>query len=396
MSHLPDADVLALPLTLSFSGRSCPNLILKAAITEQLCTMPGGKPTPELERVYAIWGAGRLGIFHTGNIMVHRDHLEAKANAIIDKDVNADWYIPSYTRLQDTVKKAAKAAGYAPPLLIGQLSHMGGEAEHPLIGGVHGTRPSDWTQEGIADIIDRFAYAAGVLHSAGFDGIQIHGAYKNFITLFLSSISNTRTDVYGGTIQNRARVLLEIIDAIQKRVDDSSFVISLKLTSSDFSEGGLSDFELVILCRLLEGAKVDYIELSGGTYEGVTDNQQSSLRKDQAFFLSFASKIRSSLTHTKFIPTGGFKTASSMARTLTTDKADFIGLARSLTHEPHLAEALLSGSSAQAKPNKLPRSTDIQLDAALEQVRRMGEGLPVLDFSDEEVVRRWMKQREGD
>jgi len=113
---------------------------------------------------------------HTGNIMVHRAHLEAPGNAILDKDDRSEWHVPALRRVTEAAKRGAMEAGCPPSLLMGQLAHLGGqaflEAEYGKTG-TPGERPDEWTEEGIRDMIERFAYAAWVLYNAGFDGVQV-------------------------------------------------------------------------------------------------------------------------------------------------------------------------------------------------------------------------------
>jgi len=176
-------------------------------------------------------------------------------------------------------------------------------------------------------------------------------------------------------------------------VNDPSFVLGVKLNSTDFLHGGLLGQEPRELVRRLEEAEVDYIELSGGTLESrESDHKPSS---SDGHFLAFAEKIRPALTRTKLAVTGGFKTAECMASAVRSGATDFVGLARSLTHEPTLARDILVGETTRAKPNRLPVSLAVNLDAGISQIQRMGQGLERLDFSDQEVVEKWMKERGG-
>jgi len=211
-------------------------------------------------------------------------------NTIIDRDLPSGY-------LEDWVEvaRAAKSEG---SLVIGQLNHPGrqvpvniqpypeapSDVEHPPTGGILYGRPAPLTIEGIKDIVQRFAYAASVLHRAGFDGIQVkfrhryrysmslnqtqlHAAHGYLLSQFLASRTNIRKDEYGGSLNNRARILLEIIEAIKQAVQNPFFIISVKLNSQDFMHDGLSAEESIMVAKLLENAGVDLIEVSGGTYE---------------------------------------------------------------------------------------------------------------------------------
>jgi 2,4-dienoyl-CoA reductase-like NADH-dependent reductase (Old Yellow Enzyme family) len=127
-------------------------------------------------------------------------------------------------------------------------------------------KPREATQEDLNTIIDGFAHAAEFLEHAGFDGMQLHGAHGYLIAQFLSLSTNQRTDRYGGSLENRMRLVLEIAAAIKKRVS-ARFILGIKVNSVEFQDKGFTSDEAVLLCQALEKAQFDYVETSGGTYE---------------------------------------------------------------------------------------------------------------------------------
>jgi 2,4-dienoyl-CoA reductase-like NADH-dependent reductase (Old Yellow Enzyme family) len=142
------------------------------------------------------------------------------------------------------------------------------------------------TEKQIAGIVTAFVDAAVFLSKADWDGIQLHAAHGYLLAQFLSPTTNTRTDRYGGSFENRARIVLDIILAIRAQVL-TTFIISLKINSVEFQEGGFSIQDAADLCTLLEHkASVDFVELSGGTYEELAfDHKRESTKKREAFFL---------------------------------------------------------------------------------------------------------------
>ncbi|EJD45600.1 FMN-linked oxidoreductase [Auricularia subglabra TFB-10046 SS5] len=274
---------LGQPLLLPFSGRLARNKVLKSATSERLATFDAadefsrGKPTEELINLFKIWGEGEIGIIVTGNIMVHRSHIESAGAIILDQAIPTD-YTPSLRQLA----RAAKAHG---SLLIGQLSHPGrqtsgilqplpvsaSDVQLILEGGsspaTHG-RPRALPVHEIHEIVTRFVWAAQALYRADFDGVQIHAAHGYLIGQFLSPRTNLRTDIYGGSLENRARLLYEIVEAVRSAIADQRFIISVKLNVDDFVEGGFSLEDSLHVAERLEALRVDLIELSGGTYEG--------------------------------------------------------------------------------------------------------------------------------
>jgi 2,4-dienoyl-CoA reductase-like NADH-dependent reductase (Old Yellow Enzyme family) len=152
-------------------------------------------------------------------------------------------------------------------------------------------KPHAASTEEIQRVVDGFAHAAEYLDKAGYDGIELHGAHGYLLAQFLSPTTNQRTDKYGGSLENRARLTLEIAQEIRKRVK-SDFIVGIKLNSVEFQEKGFQPEEARELCSLLEKNSFDFVELSGGTYESLAfEHKKDSTRKRESFFLEFADKI---------------------------------------------------------------------------------------------------------
>ena len=129
--------------------------------------------------------------------------------------------------------------------------------------------------------------AYNAVHRAGFDGIEIHGANGYLVDQFIQDITNKRTDEYGGSLENRARFVYEIIEAIKAKVADPKFSVAIKLNSVEFQQGGFTPEECVQVCKHLEELEVDWIELSGGTYEALVFNHtRESTKKREGVFQS--------------------------------------------------------------------------------------------------------------
>ena len=203
-------------------------------------------------------------------------------------------------------------------------------------------KPHAATQDEIDRIVEGFAHAAEFLHKAGYDGIQLHSAHGYLLAQFLAKTTNKRTDKYGGDLYGRSRIIVEIAQAIRRKVSDSAFVVSIKLNSVEFQEGGFTPEEAKSLCKLLEENRFDFVELSGGTYESVAfTHKRESTKKREAFFLDFADQITPILTETKAYVTGGFKSVGAMADAL--KSVDGVGLGRIICQEPALPKLFLGG-----------------------------------------------------
>ncbi|KAF2855111.1 NADH:flavin oxidoreductase/NADH oxidase-like protein [Plenodomus tracheiphilus IPT5] len=404
-SEKRDVSALAKPLTFAFSKRTAPNRFLKGAMTERLSSWDPqnlearGVPSKNLINVYRRWGEGEYGITLTGNIMIDYENLEAAGNPIIPR--GAPYEGERFENFKELATQAKKHGS----LIVGQVSHPGRQVadmfqKNPIsasdvkletvVMGMTFAKPRAATEEDIKNVIEGFAHAAEYLEKAGYDGIQLHGAHGYLLAQFLSPTTNKRTDKYGGSLENRARIITEIGQEIRRRTSDS-FILGIKLNSVEFQEGGFDTQEAVTLCKILEDNTFDFVELSGGTYEKlVFGHERESTKKREAFFLEFAEKITPSLNKTRTYVTGGFKTASAMADALST--VDGVGLARPTTQEPELARQIISGE-VDAAINQLTDDIDFPLTniASGTQIRQMGKDQQPIDLSDQKNYEAFQK-----
>ncbi len=351
------------PLTLP-CGAVLPNRLSKAAMTEGLAD-PRGVPTAELERLYRVWGAGGAGMLLSGNVHVDGDHLERPGNVIIDR--------PADGEMLDALLRWTGAAKAGGAQFWAQISHAGRQTMKPvnahpkapsavklgLPGGQFG-QPVALTGAEIDELIRRFAQAAAVCAEGGFDGAQIHAAHGYLISQFLSPRANQRTDQWGGSLENRARFLLEVVKATRAAVP-AGFAVSVKLNSADFQRGGFAFEDSLQVARWLEAAGVDLIEISGGTYEqprllgleGMEPVEQPGVAAStiarEAYFVDFALAMKDTLK-VPLMVTGGFRSRAAMEEALARGAADVIGLGRPLCAQPDGAARLLAGAA------ELPRA----------------------------------------
>jgi 2,4-dienoyl-CoA reductase-like NADH-dependent reductase (Old Yellow Enzyme family) len=205
-------------------------------------------------------------------------------------------------------------------------------------------KPKALKKEEIHDIINRYVKTASLCKKAGFTGIQVHAAHGYLLSQFLSPITNKRNDEFGGNIENRSRILFEIIRKIRKEVG-SQFPISVKLNSSDFQRGGFTEEESLEVIKRLDEAGIDLLEISGGTYEKVVffmlneiDTMTSErTKRREAYFIDFAKKVRE-ITQLPLMITGGFRSYAFCNTCLHNEELDFIGMARPfLTNLPEIS-----------------------------------------------------------
>lgn len=393
------------PLHFEFSGQTAPNRFLKAAMTERISSWDPqnfearGIPTDNLINVYKRWGEGDLGLILTGNIMMEYDQLEAAGNPIIPRTAK-----PEGKRFEAFRRLAAESKAHG-SLIVGQVSHPGRQvgsriqkdpvsaSDVHLEGTVMGMtfeKPHPASNEEIERIVDGFAHTAEYLYKAGFDGIELHGAHGYLLSQFLSPTTNKRTDKYGGNLESRARLIIDIAEAIRARVPPS-FILGIKINSVEFQDKGFDPEECKSLCASLEAHHFDFVELSGGTYEQIAfAHKRDSTRKREAFFLDFAETIVPALSKTKTYITGGFKTVGAMVNALAT--VDGIGLARPVCQEPRLCSAILNGDVKGAIKQKVDEN-DFGLTnvAAGTQIRMIGKDQEPIDLSQEDKVKAFFK-----
>lgn len=408
-SDTNDASALGKPLKFEFSGRTAKNRFLKAAMTERISSWDPkdfkarGIPSKNLINVYKLWGEGEFGQILTGNIMIEYDQLEAMGNPIIPRD--AEFSGPRFEAFKE-LAAASKAHG---SLIVGQVSHPGRQVENRIqknpisasdvqlkgnVMGMQFNKPHAASQEEIDNVIDGFAHAAEFLEKAGYDGIELHGAHGYLLAQFLSETTNLRTDKYGGSLQNRLRLILEVADACRKRVS-KEFIIGIKINSVEFQDKGFSPDDARGLCQELENARFDYIELSGGTYESLAfGHKRDSTKKRESFFIEFAEQIVKPLSKTKTYITGGLKTVGGMVKAL--DIVDGVGLARPVCQEPRLPKDILSGKVTGALHLKAD-DNDFGLTNVIAgtQIRQLGKNQEPIDMSDEKNVEAFKKDMEA-
>ena len=344
------------PITLP-CGAVLKNRLAKAAMTEGLAD-PAGRPTTELARLYERWGAGGAGLLLSGNVQIDAHHLERPGNVIIDAEPDAAML----TALR-TWTGAATAHGAH---FWAQISHAGRQTQKPvnphpkapsavklgLPGGQFG-EPVAMTADDIAAVVSGFARAARVCREGGFTGVQVHAAHGYLLSQFLSPRSNQRDDPWGGSLENRARLLLDVVAAVRAAVG-GDFPVAVKLNSADFQKGGFAFDEALMVADWLAAAGVDLIEVSGGTYEqpkllgleGVepVDGQgvkESTLARE-AYFVDFARAMQARVTVPMMV-TGGLRRRDAMAEVLASGAADVIGLGRPMCVMTDAPAQLLSG-----------------------------------------------------
>lgn len=338
-------------------GATLSNRIVKAAMSEGMADVHG-HATPRLEALYRRWGKSGAGLLLSGNIQVDRDHLERPLNIVLDGTEG----LPALRRMVE----AGRADGAH---FWAQISHTGrqvsshinsaplscSDVEIDVIrdAGFSFAAPRAMSEAEIADAVGRFAHTARLAQQAGFTGVEVHGAHGYLISQFLSPLSNTRTDHWGGSLANRARFLLVVIAAIRAAVGPK-FPIGLKLNASDFQKGAFTAAECREVVGWLNNTSLDLLELSGGSLEqpkvvGVAlkdegeDGRRTSTIQREAYFIEFAAGI-TAVAKMPVMVTGGFRTLSGMTGALADAELDLVGIGRPMIADPGIPTKLLAGA----------------------------------------------------
>lgn len=345
------------------NGHSVPNRIAKAAMEENMADQAsdlGQVPGEQLVNLYQAWADGGAGMIITGNVMVDPKAMTGPGGVVLEQGTLDD---PDVRTRFERWAQAGKAGGAS---LIMQISHPGRQlyaaqgTEAVSASASQLDMGSDtlsnlfaqaraMTEDEIRGMIRRFAETALAAQSAGFDGVEIHAAHGYLLAQFLSPLTNQREDDWGGSLENRARLLLEIVRAVRDRVRDD-FVVGVKLNSADFQKGGFDVADASRVVEWLGKEAVDFVEVSGGTYESSAMMGESadgrvseSTRAREAYFLSFAEDIAKAASMPLMV-TGGVTRRETAQTVINTDGVDLIGMARALIITPDLPNRWQSGS----------------------------------------------------
>ncbi len=189
----------------------------------------------------------------------------------------------------------------------------------------------------IKQIEKNFTYAAKKGKQVGFDCVQVHAAHGYLLSEFISPAINTRTDEYGGSVENRARFACEIIDSIRQETSPS-YPILAKLNTDDFLEGGLTIDDAIYTARLMNEAGLDAIELTGGTMfylSRLFKRHSATSAEQEGYYRKACSEFRKQLS-IPVILTGGVRSFEGAQNLIYNGICDFVGFNRPLTCEPNL------------------------------------------------------------
>jgi 2,4-dienoyl-CoA reductase-like NADH-dependent reductase (Old Yellow Enzyme family) len=331
------------------NGMTLANRFVRSATWEGLATTDGFA-TEALTNLLVDLARGCVGLIITGHAYVSPEGQAAPNQLGIHTDAHVSSLKEMVGKIHNTGGKVAI-----------QISHGGRFALN--LPNVVRLGPSTLESKGkiqcremtvreIHRITGQFVEAGRRAKVAEFDAVQIHAAHGYLLSEFLSPFFNNRNDTYGGPIRNRARFLLEVVDAVRREVG-SAFPVFVKLNSQEFLEGGYTVEDMLEVASLLEKAGVDAIEMSGGNHVAGIFGEFFPARKrkpkgeEVPYYLSEA-RLYKDRIHLPLMLVGGIRSYEWAMRILSEGYADYVSLSRPLIREPGLINRWKSGDTASS------------------------------------------------
>lgn len=371
------------PLTLP-NGTVIPNRLAKAAMEENMADQDHA-PSEALIRLYQAWADGGVGLMITGNVMIDRRAMTGPGGVVLESAQFGarfgQWSRAARSRGAH-IWMQINHPGRQMPAAMGQET-MAPSAVSMDLGNFSKqfAAPREMTEADIADVKQRFVRAAQLAQQFGFTGVQIHAAHGYLISQFLSPITNKRSDRWGGSITNRARLLVDVVSAVRQAVG-AGFAVAVKLNSADFQKGGFSAADAKQIVSMLNTLGVDLIELSGGSYEapamhGQTRDGRTLAR--EAYFLEFAKDI-ATVARMPLMVTGGIRRYQVVEQVLDSGIA-MAGMGTALALDPRLPQAWLSDQAASPALRAITWKNKVLSSIAYMamvkyQLRRLSQGKP--------------------
>jgi 2,4-dienoyl-CoA reductase (NADPH2) len=403
------------PLSLP-NGTLLPNRFAKAAMEENMAD-DDHAPSDALIRLYQTWAEGEVGLMITGNVMVDRRAMTGPGGVVLESDQHQarfEAWARSARSRGAQVWMQINHPGRQMPAALGQET-LAPSAVAMDMGSFSKqfTAPKAMSAADIAAVTRRFVEAAVLAERFGFDGVQIHAAHGYLISQFLSPITNKRTDRWGGSLENRARLLVDVVTQVRASVG-AGFAVSVKLNSADFQRGGFSQDDARQVVALLNPLRIDLLELSGGSYEAPAMHGQARDGRTlarEAYFLEFAQDI-AAVAGMPVMVTGGIRRLP-VAEQVLASGIDMVGIGTALALAPHLPRDWKAGKASTPMLRPIAWKSKVLASLAYmamvkHQLRRLSRGKgsnpgvgPAMAFLEQQLdtmfktrrYRRWMRRQ---
>jgi 2,4-dienoyl-CoA reductase-like NADH-dependent reductase (Old Yellow Enzyme family) len=333
------------------------NRFIRSAVSETMADDQGFIRAPEYRDLYARLAGGGCGLLFTGHIYVHERGRYTPGMTGLTSAEHAMALAPVVEAVHE------RGAKY-----FAQLNHAGSQSRvgalQPLAPSVvdnaqTGRTPVEATRADIDEIIEAYGRAAGHARDAGFDGVHLHAGHGYLLSSFLSPFTNRRSDEWGGSLQNRQRLIRAVVRSVQEGAD--GLPVTVKLGMRDFVEGGLTLEDAIDTAQRLASEGVAAIEVSAGITSPVIESVQQytavtrrraaedklvhrlfARTRPEGYFAAEARALKPCVT-CPVILCGGLRTVEYMESALRDGVADFVSLGRPLIREPELVSTIERG-----------------------------------------------------
>ncbi|MBW2021546.1 MAG: NADH:flavin oxidoreductase [Deltaproteobacteria bacterium] len=324
------------------------NRFVRSATWEGLAA-DDGSVTPRLIEMMTGLAEGGVGLIIPGH-------------AYVEKQGQAGpWQLGAYDdRLILGLKQMTDSVHKKGSRIALQLAHSGYFARREITGhdpiapssleGIGKTPRKAMTKHDIERVVKAFGDAAGRAKEAGFDAVQIHAAHGYLLSQFLSPFYNRREDEYGGSVENRARVVLEVLSSIRQAVGPD-FPVLIKMNCADFIDRGLTLEGSIEIGKLLERNGIDAIELSGGVLTGgkLSPSRMGINTEEKEAYFRNEAKAFKKIINVPLILVGGIRSFQVADKLLKENVADYFSMSRPLIREPNLVNRGKSGDLRRAE-----------------------------------------------
>lgn len=338
----------------SIKGIQLKNRFVRSATFEGMGTTDGS-PTQMLKDLYCRFADGAVGL-----IITSLARIEAWKNSpdTIGLLCPFAMYDDRYIGLWQEVIEAVHSRDTKIAMQIGHI----GRQDFPELRGsapiapsavpiaMSGVTPREMQKHEIADLVEKYAQSSRRVKDAGFDAVQFDGRHGNLMHNFISPFTNIRTDEYGGSTENRARFIVEVVNRSRQLVGPD-YPLMIKMNFDDFIDGGLTKDEAVNVAKIIVQAGIDCIEVSGGTLsESKNHIAVKGIDKEEkeAYFAPYAKALKEQVA-IPVILVGGLRSFRVAERIVEDGVADFISMCRPFIREPELIKRWQNGDLKKSK-----------------------------------------------
>jgi 2,4-dienoyl-CoA reductase-like NADH-dependent reductase (Old Yellow Enzyme family) len=342
---------------------------MRSPVWEAMADEVTGVASPKLLKLMEDLSRGGVGLIIPGYVYVSKTGKAITKQTGLFNHETANVWKDTIERIHGNGSKfvfqICHGGNDCQPALIGDTPR--GCSESPLI---PGTRSMTIVE--IEDTIQAFINSAKLASSVGADGVELHGAHGYLLSEFLSPAINRRTDKYGGTLENRLRIVQEITAGIRSVTDRESFTIGIKMNGHDFLDGGVTPELAAKHVHELNG--IDFFEISCGfwnvtatirsiprdsIFKGLSKEEveqvKQTIKKEipgvtyrNSYTLDLAEIIKSANPDRIIGSVGGHRELSEMNNAISSGKVDIISMARPFIREPHLVKMFERGEKTRA------------------------------------------------